>query len=162
MPYDDEDIDAMAVEESGKDAQVREQQIAGAIPMATEPLQPAAVNALAKITASTMEALAGHKVDLPVVTVAEPVEQVPPALGKQIVALQAMVTKLAPQIPELEPYADITVDRMVTNTGLRELTRAIGKMGSDKKLGMAMRAPARGKPKGEPAPEPEPAPMPEE
>lgn len=123
-------------------------------PMATEPLDPVKVNALAEIATEAAAELTGGQVPLPEVPKAtEPLEQVP----LELFALINGHAQLAATFPAASEYAFDPVEAVSSDEGLANAIATIGAMARDKKV---LRAAANGQPEApsvEEAPAEEPA-----
>lgn len=140
------DMDAIA-EAEAVDAEVtslRQQELAGAIPMADEPLDPGRLNAIADLLSRAIPALSGGQVPAPPFGEIPPgtrgVDQVPPDIGAAILALGQFV-----QDQGIEAYAFDPLEAMTSNAGLDEVSAILDGMASDKALVASM---AQGGPAG--------------
>jgi hypothetical protein len=148
------DIEAQLAEQDEQTKAARQGGLAGAIPMAKEPLKPAMLNAVGQLLSSAVETLSGGQAPpVELESVQGPVDQVPPDLGAQILALGAFVERAASKVPALEPYKFDPISSMETNAGLAELQGVIQGITSDRKVIGALQGPA-------PATEEEPEPAP--
>jgi len=138
MPMNDEEAFAAA------DAQDAEAQagvvndVGGSAPMASEPLDPAALNLLADVVTQTAESLAGGQAQIPpIAPVEEATEQVPSDLYTLVSVMQGFVAE------NPEAGAGFDIDEMVTsNAGLKELAGIIGEIGGSEGAQKAAQQPS--------------------
>lgn len=146
-----DDLDATVQEVDAEIAAGRQEELNAAAPEATEPLEPAQVNALSTTVADAAGRMSDGQLQVQPTEQPGPVDQLPPDLFAQVMGFAAMVDA----VPALSKYAFDPIALSVTNAGLFDMANTIQAMSEDEKALQAVKQPLEGG--GEEAPE-EPAP----
>ena len=151
FPYTPEG-EAAAAEEAAvvaDESKEMEAAVGGTAPMATEPLEPTRVNALADTLMEFVMSMAGGQVQLPEIPpIDQAVEQLPPSIYAALVAIAAFLEQTT--IAGAEQYKFEPADMATDNDGLAEVASILSAMMADEKFKQQLTA--------TPAAEPEPAP----
>ena len=112
----------------------------GEAPMASRPLTPKRVNALAETCVMAIEELSEGQIPIDSAPVIDSeVESLPPEVWQMVNAFAQI-----PQMAGIEEYAFNPAEEATTDDGLLRMANKIDKMGSDKKVKRAMMAPQQG------------------
>ncbi len=130
------DVDK-SLEEYDRTAQEAAMAELGDAPMASRPLTPKRVNALAQTVTVAIEDLSDGQINLgESVTINEEVDSLPPQLWQQVSAFAQI-----PEMVGIEEYAFNPGEEAKTDDGLLRMANKIDKMANDKKVKNAMSAP---------------------
>ena len=125
------------LEEYDATAQEAALQQVGEAPPAKMPLTPNRVNALAETTVRAIETLSDGQVQVgEPVTIAEPVDALPPQLYQQVSAFAQV-----PSMAGMEEYSFDPAEESTTDDGLLRMANMIDQMSNDKKVKNAMMQP---------------------
>ena len=125
-------------------------------PMATEPLDPARVNALGQTVSAMFSSVTGGEMEVPEIPeVTEAADQLPAEVFAPLVAVSMFLEEMA--IPNTEQYKFDPYQLATSNDGLTQMATTVSAMASDQDFINAMQQPATAAPAQ--APEAPPAPM---
>lgn len=111
--------------------------LGGAAPLASEPLQPNRVNALAQTITSTIEELSGGQIQVPPMPeVTEELEQLPPEIFAGLVAISAFTE----QFPAAEKHRFDPTEFAADNAGLADAIGTVGGISRDKEVVRAIQS----------------------